>query len=97
MRKLVTRPQAQFDVEEAGIWYETRQPGLGLRFLDELDSVMRRIAATPFQFPRIHPSVRRALLKRFPYSVYFLLGDEQVEVIAVLHQHRHPDTWRKRL
>ena len=39
MRKLVTRPQAQFDVEEAGIWYETRRPGLGLRFLDELDSV----------------------------------------------------------
>ena len=77
MRKLVTRPQAQFDVE--------------------LDSLMTRIGATPFQFPQIHPSVRRALLKRFPYSVYFLVGDEQVEVIAVLHQHRHPNTWRNRL
>jgi plasmid stabilization system protein ParE len=37
------------------------------------------------------------LLKRFPYSVYFVADDEQIEVIAVLHQHRHPDTWRNRL
>ena len=97
MRKLVTRLRARLDVEEAAVWYESRRSGLGLRFLDELDYVMKRIAATPFQFPEIHPGVRRALLKRFPYSVYFLVGDEQVEIIAVLHQHRHPNTWRNRL
>ena len=97
MRKLATRLQAQLDVEEAAIWYESRRLGLGLRFLDDLDSVMKRITATPFQFPEIHPRVRRGLLKRFPFSVYFSAGDEQVEVIAVLHQHRHPDTWRDRL
>ena len=97
MRKVVTRLRAQLDIEEAAIWYEDRRPGLGLRFLDELDYVMERITATPLQFPEIHPRVRRGLLKRFPYSVYFLAGGEQVEVIAVLHQHRHPDAWRNRL
>ena len=96
MRGVLTRLQAQLDVEEAATWYESRRFGLGLRFLDELDSVMKRITATPFQFPEIHPRVRRALLKRFPYSVYFFASDEQVEVIAVLHQHRHPGTWRNR-
>jgi len=76
MRELFTRLQAQLDVEEAASWYERRRPGLGLRFLDELDYVLQRVAAAPFQFPAIHPGVRRALLNRFPYSVYFLAGEE---------------------
>jgi plasmid stabilization system protein ParE len=97
MRKLVTRLQAQLDVEDAALWYESQQPGLGLRFLDELDYVMKRIIASPSQFPEVHPRIRRGLVKRFPYSVYFSASDEQVEVVAVLHQHRHSDTWRNRL
>jgi len=96
MRKLVTRLQAQIDVEEAASWYESQRLGLGLRFLEELDYVLKRVTAAPFQFPTIHTRIRRALLHRFPSSVYFLAGDEEVEVMAVLHQHRQPDTWRSR-
>jgi len=97
MRKVVVRLQAQLDVEAAATWYEAKQAGLGLGFLSELEYVIRRIRAAPSGFPEIHPAVRRGLLRRFPYSVYFLLREEQVEVIAVLHQHRHPDTWRHRM
>ena len=96
MRQLVARPQAQLDVEDAAIWHEGKRPGLGLQFLADLDYVMKRIAAAPLQFPEIRPGVRRGLLKRFPYSVYFSADDEQVEIIAVLHQHRHPYTWSNR-
>jgi len=97
MRKLVIRPQAQLDIEEASSWYEGRRPGLGLRLLDELDDVLKRITSVPVQFPVIHPRIRRALLNRFPYSVYFSASDEDVGVIAVLHQSRHPDAWRRRV
>jgi plasmid stabilization system protein ParE len=97
MRALVTRPQAQLDVEEAVVWYESKEPGLGIRFLGELDSLMERIRAAPLQFPRIDSSVRRGLLKRFPYSVYFSADSERVELIAVLHQHRYPEAWKSRL
>jgi len=96
MRRLFTRPRAQLDAEEAATWYESRRLGLGLLFLDELDSVLRRITAFPLQFPAIHRTVRRALLNRFPYAVYFAATDEEVSVIAVLHQHRRPDTWKDR-
>ena len=96
MRALLLRPQAQFDVADTAVWYESQKPGLGIRFLEELERVMARARLNPFQFPEIDPGVRRGLLQRFPYSVYFSVGVARIEVIAVLHQHRHPDTWRSR-
>ena len=96
MRALLLRPQAQVDVADTAGWYEDQKAGLGIRFLDEMDHVLSRIRLAPFQFPEIDPGVRRGLLQRFPYSVYFSVGEASIEVIAVLHQHRHPDTWRSR-
>ncbi|MGH8247117.1 MAG: type II toxin-antitoxin system RelE/ParE family toxin [Gammaproteobacteria bacterium] len=67
-RRLIAWPQAEFDVADAVAWYEDQRIGLGAELLDELDSVLRRVVATPFQFPQIGNQVRRALLSRFPYS-----------------------------
>ncbi|SRR6266487_3221784 len=97
MRDLIVRLQAQLDVEDAALWYESRRPGLGARFLDEVDYVVERIRVSPLQFPEIEPGIRRGLTRRFPYSVYFSIIEERIEIIAVLHQYRHPDTWKKRL
>lgn len=96
MRKLIFRLPAQLDVHDAASWYENQRPGLGIRFLDEIESVLNRIRVSPLQFPEVQSRVRRGLLSRFPYSVYFSAGEETVEVIAALHHHRHPGTWRDR-
>ena len=97
MYQLLVRRQAQLDVEEAALWYERKRVGLGFRLIGEIDAVLRRIESAPLQFPKNAPDVRRGLLRKFPYSIYFLIGDQAIEVIAVLHQHRHPETWRTRL
>jgi plasmid stabilization system protein ParE len=73
------------------------QTGLRDEFLDELSSALSRVIKDPFQFPKIKNQIRRALLRRFPYSVYFDVTGETLELIAVLHQRRHPRTWEKRL
>ena len=96
MRPLLVWPQARLEITEAASWYEERRQGFGIQFLDEVDHVLNRIRREPFQFPEIDPEVRRGLLRLFPYSVYFIVGDANVEIIAVLHQHRHPDTWKNR-
>ncbi len=96
MRALILRSQARLDVGDAAGWYEDQKAGLGFRFLDEIDHVLSRARFNPFQFPEIDLGVRRGLLQRFPYSVYFSVGAASIEVIAVLHQHRRPDTWRSR-
>ncbi|MGD0693836.1 MAG: type II toxin-antitoxin system RelE/ParE family toxin [Terriglobia bacterium] len=97
MRRFTILPQAELDVSDATAWYEERRGGLGDEFLGELDSILQRVIKSPFQFPEIKVDVRRALLRRFPYSVYFRVTTEIVELIAVLHQHRDPRTWEKRI
>jgi plasmid stabilization system protein ParE len=95
-RRIVVQPQSDLDIQAAAVWYEDQQAGLGTRFLDELDLVFQQIAGSPLQFPRLEGEVRRALLRRFPYGVYFLAESEEVKVLAVLHLHRQPDMWKSR-
>ena len=96
-RRLHLWDEAELDVVDAVAWYEEQRDGLGAAFLMELDVVMSRVSQTPLQFPEIKDGVRRALLHRFPYSLYFKDGDEIVEVVAILHNHRHARGWRQRL
>jgi plasmid stabilization system protein ParE len=46
--------------------------------------------------PAVHRHVRRALIHRFPYALYFTLAADRIEVVAVLHTRRDPTTWRRR-
>lgn len=97
MRQLRIRPIAETDIKEASDWYDERENGLGGRFLDELGATLTRIRLIPRQFPDVGRGLRRALLGRFPYAVYFVLRDEErISVIAVLHQKRNPATWKRR-
>ena len=101
MSRLVVRPSAELDIQDAADWYEDEEIGLGGQFVDELRHVIQRISELPSQFPDVGRGARRALLKRFPYAIYFLLrgeGDERaVILLAVLHQRRSPSVWRTRV
>jgi len=89
-------PEANLDVLNATLWYEEQRPNLGVEFLDQLSVLFERVANRPLQFSAIDGPVRRALLHRFPYGVYFDPTGEEVRVLAVLHLLRHPDTWKTR-
>jgi len=96
-RRLVVRPKARIDSVEAALWYEEQRPGLGIQFTGELGRVLERIVESPAQFPVVRrKTVRRALLQTFPYHVYFDLRGDQVIIMAVYHERRHPDTWKRR-
>jgi plasmid stabilization system protein ParE len=96
MKSLIVLPRAEVDIFDAAIWYETEREGLGRAFEADFDRIASRIQAAPLHFPEIEPDVRRAMLGRFPYGVFFVVGEEIVTVFAVLHLHRDPETWRGR-
>lgn len=95
-RDVVVTPFADDDISEAVKWYEDQQSGLANRFLQELQGTFERLRGNPFQFPIEEDEVRQAVLRSFPYTVYFRVNASQVVILAFLHQSRHPATWRTR-
>jgi toxin ParE1/3/4 len=94
--RLVSEPRADIDVEAAFDWYQGEQPGLGLEFLDELRAAYDRIVDGPLKYPQLRSNTRRALLRRFPYAVFFAVEGEIIVVLAVLHTARNPAEWQRR-
>jgi plasmid stabilization system protein ParE len=94
-RAVVFRPQAKDEVLEVRDWYEAKRSGLGREFGQELDAIVTRIAERPLAFPAVHDETRRAVLRRFPYAIYFRLADEVVVVLAV-HGRQRPSRWHRR-
>ena len=90
-------PAARLDMIDAHDWYERQAPGLGVRFRGEVDFQVRRIAATPLQFPEILADVRRVRLRRFPYGLFFRVLPDAVYVIACFHSSRDPLIWQSRI
>jgi plasmid stabilization system protein ParE len=78
------------------VWYEQRSPGLGTEFLAAVDAALAEIVALPERYPVVRGEARRALLRRFPYGVYFVASPELVNVIACLHARRDPRRWQER-
>ena len=94
--RLVVRPAAEADIVEAALWYEQRSPGLGPEFLRAVDVSLAEIARMPERYPVIHRELRRALLPRFPYGIYFLAMPDAVIVVACIHARRDPRRWQER-
>jgi plasmid stabilization system protein ParE len=93
--EVVFRPQAEDEALEVRQWYESKRPGLGQQFTQELDAIIQRIATGPLVFPRVHGETRRGVLSRFPYAVYFRVTDAAVVVLAI-HGRQHPARWQRR-
>ena len=93
---LVSTPRADLDVEAAFEWYENERSGLGLEFLDELRATYDRIADGPLKYQLIRSGIRRALLRRSPYAVYFAVEGDILVVLTALHVSRDPAEWQRR-
>ena len=81
---------------EAQDWYEREATGLGRRFRQAIDALIDRMIDNPGQFPVVSKNVRRALLRRFPYSLFFVVEENALVVIACFHASRDPSHWQER-
>jgi toxin ParE1/3/4 len=90
-------PLAEDDLLGAWSWYEERQQGLGDRFLVAVGTTLAMVARWPTSgTPAIEDArgevvERRITTSGFPYVIRYRLIDEVAVVVAVYHQHRHPD------
>jgi plasmid stabilization system protein ParE len=88
--------RARTELIDAQDWYENEAAGLGRRFREAVDAVVQCIIANPRQFPVVHKNIRRALSRRFPYALMFIVDDATLTVIACFHGSRDPAHWQRR-
>ena len=82
--------------DEAFDFYDGRKASLGTDFIARVQEVFDRIAMNPQQYPVALTDIRKAVVKRFPYCVYYRAGPTRVEIIAIFHTARDPAIWRGR-
>lgn len=90
------RDEAESDLADAAAWYEPQRVGLGHDFLDEVVSILDSIGAHPYSFPEVHRGIHRAIIRRFPFSVFYRVIGTEVLVLAIMHSTRDPARWQNR-
>ena len=95
-RQVVFRPDSEAEIRDAHTWYENRRPGLGADFLLCIEEVLDKIRRGSGQYPIVHGEVRRALIRRFPYGLFYILEEGTIVILAVFHGSRDPMDWRSR-
>ena len=95
--RLIYHPHARAELVEAATYYESRVPGLGAQFREEANRTASKILEAPRRWRMIDEDVRRALIVRFPFAIYYRVFPDYVQILAVKHHKRHPDYWRHRL
>jgi len=90
-------PAIERELREIIEYYNKCTKGLGAEFLNEFERQILKIASMPTLWIIVETDVRRSLMKRFPYVIYFrALKNDVLRVTVVKHQRRHPDYGRSR-
>ena len=96
-RRVVLRPAARAEFDEAFDWYEARRTGLGSEFAVSVEQAFDRILRNPQLHGIVYEDVRCALVRRFPYGVYYVVEEERIVVLAIFHSSRDPKAWQARV
>jgi len=88
--KLVLKPEAIFDLQEAFNWYEAQKTGLGYELIGEVDSSFEKIIKHPLHYTAIKERYRRLKVNRFPYLIIFETVGNSIIILAMRHTSRRP-------
>jgi plasmid stabilization system protein ParE len=61
-----------------------------------VEATLARIERQPGAFPVVHGNTHRALVRRFPFGIFYVVRDADVAITAIMHCSRHPRRWRTR-
>ena len=96
MIDVVFSAEARADAIAVFAFYERRREGLGLRFRDHLDRALEKIRQDPARYPVVYRELRRRLIERFPYAIFYRVYTDMVFVVAVMHGKRTSARWKSR-
>ncbi|MCB1156502.1 MAG: type II toxin-antitoxin system RelE/ParE family toxin [Leptospiraceae bacterium] len=94
-------PEAKKDLEDSYLWYEKQKKGLGLEFANEVFDTAEELGKkrrdnTVKMDCNTSPTVKKTRLKRFPFSLYYVLKETLISIVAVWHDRRNPESLKNR-
>lgn len=92
--ELIIAEEALKDLSEAYDWFEERRIGLGEDFLSSVDACIQKVYRIPELYPKIFEDYRRALVRRFPYAVFYEYSNNKIIVYSIFHTSRNPQKWK---
>jgi toxin ParE1/3/4 len=90
-------PAARREIKDAAIFYAQRHQAIADRFLDAVESAVRKIRETPNRFRQLENDLYQCRVTGFPYAIIYKLTKVELIILAVKHDRRRPDYWRTRL
>lgn len=90
---LAFRRRFKVDLVAGFDWYEEQRPGLGEYFLSAVQSTLKSVELHPEIFVSVHGEVRRAIVSRFPFAIFYLVEPKRIVVLRLLHTARDPNLW----
>jgi len=88
---------AKLELEDAELYYEFQQEGLGKRFKLSIKEGITRILQFPMSWPFEKDEIRKCILARFPYKILYSIEEDHIFIIAIAHTHRKPNYWVDKL
>lgn len=95
-RKASFHPVAQQELIEAALWYDEQRPGLGDEFIDTVVARVNDLRDDPQRFPTAYGDVQQAILRRFPFAIYYRNMEDRILVLSVFHSSRNPESLQDR-
>jgi plasmid stabilization system protein ParE len=97
MKPVVFLPDAEQEMLQAAVYYESQSSGLGRDYLSEVERAVQAVKESPMTWPIVEGELRRRLVRRFPFGILYRIDPEEIVIIAVAHLRRKPGYWRERI
>jgi plasmid stabilization system protein ParE len=95
--RLEFHPEAEMELIAAAVYYDKQVLGLGERFESEIRYATDLLLDQPEIGTLIGPYIRKFILTRFPFTLYYSAISDVLRIEAVAHQSRRPGYWKSRV
>lgn len=96
MKPAVFHPEAVAELQRQAVHYEAQSPGLGERFIAQVQTAIRLAESMPkIGSPYLH-GTRRVYPKNFPHAIVYREVEDALVIVAIAPSRREPAYWRRR-
>ena len=97
MKPVIFHTEAIRETRKSIAHYELQRENLGREFRIEVEAAVERLRRNPRIYP-LHDDkgTRKLVLRRFPFTIFFVELEDSFWVAAVAHHKRRPGYWARR-